>query len=363
MASDNFELSEEQSMILETVRKFAAEQLEPKALELDEHGTFVRDHFDGLAELGMLGIPLPEASGGAELGLVSFVVAMEQLGRACGSTARVVLSQTALCGVALEGHTDAEAISSGQKLGAFVGLDSGIAATDSGDGLTLSGVAPLVTAATEADLLVVAARTADGETVLACLDAAQAQCTAVPALGFRASAPGRVEFQGVTVPAANVLARGATADARLRGVHVAAAVGGAALAIGMADAARMGAAVHAGERIAFGKPLAKQQAVALKLVDSLRATLAARHLVYHAARLADAGREAAESASIAKLAAVDAAVCSADEAIQILGGFGYTVEYHAERYYRDAKTLEVFGHVTEELRNALVPSAMSVALL
>ena len=114
MATDNFQLSEEQSMILETVRKFAQDRVEPKALENDEHATFVRASFDGLAEMGMLGIPLSEASGGAEMGLLSFAVAVEELARVCGSSARLLLSQTALCGTALEGHEAAEAVAGGE---------------------------------------------------------------------------------------------------------------------------------------------------------------------------------------------------------------------------------------------------------
>lgn len=350
MAIHNLELSAEQDMILETVHKFAQDKIEPKTLDNDEHAVFVRDNFAGLAELGMLGIPLDEADGGAEMGLLSFAVVLEELGRTCGSTARLVLSQTALCGLALAGNAAAEDIATGEKLGAFVGLDSGITASEAGDKLTLSGKAPLVTAAVEADIIVVAAKTADGETVLCLVDAGSVARESVPALGFRASGSGRIGFDDVAV---ETLARGAAAEATLDRVHIAACIGGGAIAVGMAAASRAVAANHAGERIAFGKPLARQQAVALKLADSRRATEAARHLVYHAARLADAGMDARAAGNMAKLAAVEAALLSSDEAIQILGGYGFTVEYHAERHYRDAKTLEVFGGGSEALRNEL----------
>jgi butyryl-CoA dehydrogenase len=358
MEIDNFKLSEEQGMILETVRRFVQDQIEPKALEWDEHGTFVRESFDGLAELGMLGIPLPEASGGAEMGLLSFAVALEEIGRVCGSTARLLMSQTALCGMALEGHSGAEAIAMGESLGAFVGPDSGITVAQSGDGFVLDGASAMVTAATKADQFVVAARTAEGEAMLFVLPAASVKTQTVPALGFRASAPGRVVFEQVAADTDALIARGDAATSALDRVHVAACIGGAAIAVGMGDASRRHAAAHAGERIAFGKPLAKQQAVALKLADSLRATEAARHLVYHAARLADDGQNARTTANMARLAAIESTTAAADEAIQILGGYGFTVEYHVERFYRDVQTLQVFGGGNETIRNELAIAAL-----
>ena len=102
MEGHNFTLSEEQSMILDTVRKFVQDTVEPKALENDEERHFVRDNFDGLGELGILGLPLTEASGGAEMGMLSFAVALQEIGAGCGSTGRLVLSQTGLCGLALD---------------------------------------------------------------------------------------------------------------------------------------------------------------------------------------------------------------------------------------------------------------------
>ena len=138
METDNFQLSEEQAMILETVRKFAQDKLEPTALDNDEHAVFVRASFDELAELGMLGIPLSEDSGGADMGWLSLVVAIEELGRVCGSTARLLLSQTALCGLALEGSDVAEEVAGGEKLAAFVGPEVGISATVAGDGFVLN---------------------------------------------------------------------------------------------------------------------------------------------------------------------------------------------------------------------------------
>jgi len=354
METDNFQLSEEQAMILETVRKFAQDKLEPTALDNDEHAVFVRASFDELAELGMLGIPLSEDSGGADMGWLSLVVAIEELGRVCGSTARLLLSQTALCGLALEGSDVAEEVAGGEKLAAFVGPEVGISATVAGDGFVLNGCVELVTAALEADIFVVAARTSEAETVVCCLPAQTVVCEPSYPLGFRATAAGRVRLQDVAVSPEAIVVRGQDAEAVLQRVHQAACVAAGAMAVGMAEASIAAVSGHCSERIAFGKPLDRQQAVALKVSDCVQATTAARHLVYHAARLLDSGRDAGSAAAMAKLAGVQAAVQAGDEGIQALGGYGFVVEYHVERHYRDAMTLANLEGGMESLRMSVV---------
>jgi len=210
----------------------------------------------------------------------------------------------------------------------------------------------VVTAAGEAGSLVVAARTEDGAAMLFVIPADAARVEAVPALGFRACAPASVAFDGVTV--GGYVVRGAEADAAIRRAGDAACLGGAALGVGMASASIELARRHAEERIAFGKPLARQQAVRHKLVESRRRMATARALTWQAARAADAGADVTELALMARLSGVDAALHAADEAIQIHGGFGYTVEYHVERHYRDAKTLEVLEGGANAQRDALM---------
>ena len=354
MATDNFQLSEEQAMILDTVRKFAQEKVEPKALDNDEHSVFVRDNLDGLAELGMLGIPLSEDSGGAEMGWLSLVVALEELAKVCGSTARLLLSQTALCGLALEGNEVVEGVAGGDKLAAFVGPDSEIKASINGDGFVLDGCAEHVTAALEADIVVAAAKTMEGENILCCLPAESVGRESVTTLGFRATAPGRIRFEGVAVSVDALVARGSDADAALQRVQIAARISAGAIALGIAEAATAAASRYSKERIAFGKPLAQQQAVALKISDCISATVAARHMVYHAARLLDSDRDASAAAAMAKLAGVKAAIQAGDEGIQILGGYGFVVEYHVERHYRDGMTLANLEGGTESLRMNVV---------
>ncbi len=361
----NFALSEEQDMVRDTVQKLAKDQIEPVALEKDEHCQFVRESFDGLAELGLLAMSVSEENDGAGMGLMALAVATEELAKVCGSSARLLLSQAGLCAYGLDGSGMSEAaaalrdeIASGAKLAAYVGPELGIQVQDAGGSYQLSGQAAMVTAAMEADVFLVAASNEAGENFLFSLPADAVVRQACVALGFRATAPGSLDFSGVDssgikVAADTLLAQGDAAKAAFARSDLAACIAGGAMAVGMASACHDLSKAHAAERMAFGKALLKQQAVGLKLVDVRRRAQAARHQAYHAARLADQGQAAKAEAMMAKLNAVEAAVLAADEGVQILGGYGYTVEYHAERHYRDAKTLEVLDGGAESLRNQL----------
>lgn len=348
-------LTEEQTMIRDAVRKFAQDTVAPKALELDEHGQFVRMHFEALAELGVLGLPIAEDSGGAGMGMLAFALALEELGRACGSTARIVLSQAGQCALALEG-SDAGALEklvAGDRVGAYVGREFDVRARSDGDGFVLDGDAPLVTAAAVAEILVVAADLEGEGAALFCLQASSAQCQPVAALGFRAAAPGSVEFRSTPCPEQALVFRGDECQVALARVDLATWIGGAAIAVGSGLRAWELSRSYAGERVAFGKPLHAQQAVRHKLAESDRQLEAARQLVYHAARLVEAGEDSVRSAVRARLQAVQAAVLTADEGIQIHGGYGFTVEYHVERHYRDAMTLQVLDGGAESLLDQL----------
>jgi len=355
MLIHNFQLSDEQDMIRDTVSKFVQDTVSPNALEHDEHRRFVRHSFDGLAELGVLGLPISEACGGAELGMLSFVVALEGLSKACGSSARLLLTHTGFCGKALDGLDSDLArqlvgrVASGEVLAGFVGPEHTIRASRRDGGFTLNGSAGMVTAATEAGALIVVAALDDGTPLLFFVEPARARVEATPALGFRASAPGMVTFDGTVVADDGLLAHGDAAQAALARVELCAGVGGGAIAVGLAVGAVEASRRHAGERVAFGKTLDKQQAVVHKLVQSWRLAKAARHMVYHAARLMDAGESAGQDARMARFTALEAAALAGDDGVQIHGGYGYTVEYHVERMYRDAQTLTVMDVGIEAL--------------
>jgi alkylation response protein AidB-like acyl-CoA dehydrogenase len=339
----NLQLTEDQEMVVDTVRKLVADAVAPKVQELDEHRSFVREWFDGLAELGVYGLSLTEESGGADMGLVPYVAALEEIGAQSGSLARLWIGQMQAA-LALEaaGGGDIDDVAAGGKLAVYLGSEHGFCLSDG----KLTGAAELVPGGVEADVFVVAADDGDGRALVQ-VDASACQREALHSLGLNSAGCARVRCDAV---AATALGDAAAAIAR---AELAGFLGVAAAAVGGAHGAIAAAKKHAGERIAFGKPLLVQAAVQRKLVEAGRAASAARQLAWHAARLADLGQDAADAAIEARLAAVDAMVFASDEAIQIHGGFGYTVEYHVERHYRDAKTLEVLDGGSGKLRDRL----------
>lgn len=353
----NLQLTEDQDMIVDTIRKFVADVVAPSAQELDEHRTFVQDQFAGLAELGVFGLCVAEASGGVGMGLVPFVAALESIGAHSSSLARLWITQVqsalALDAATSDSHSR-EALGevvAGAKLFAFVGAEHGI----TWQGGKLAGAARFVSGGEGAQSFVVVA-SENGAPVLLLVDAGQCKRTALRALGLASAGCTAVGFDGL---AGKVIARGSDAVAAIARAELVAWLGVAATAVGAGYASIAAAKKHAGERIAFGKPLLVQEAVQRKLVECKRAVDAARQLAWHGARLHDLGEAATEFAMTARIAAVDAMVRAADEAIQVHGGFGYTVEYHVERHYRDGKTFEVLDGGSEALRNRLAVLALA----
>ncbi|MBL9076861.1 MAG: acyl-CoA/acyl-ACP dehydrogenase [Planctomycetes bacterium] len=342
----NLQLTEDQDIVVDTVRKFVADVVGPATLDADEHRQPVAQQFAALAELGVFGLLVAEANGGAGMGAVPFVAALESVGAANTSLARLWIEQ-AQCAAALEaaGGKDLDAIVGGANLAVFVGAEHGVRCANG----RLTGAAAIVPGGGAADRVLVAAR--DGETVvLAEVAGAAVRRSGLRALGLNSASCARVEFVDT---AATVLATGAGAAAAIARAEFVARIGTAAAAVGSGQASIAAAKKHAGERIAFGKPLLVQEAVQRKLVESRRQVDAARQLVFHAARTADLGLDSVEATLQARIAAVDAMVLAADEAIQIHGGFGYTVEYHVERHYRDGKMLEVLDGGAETMRDQL----------
>ena len=348
----NLQLTEDHEMIVDTVRKLVADVVTPKVQELDEHRGFAREWFDALSELGVYGLSISEEKGGAGMGLLPFVAALESIGEQSSSLARLWIGQMQ-AGLALEntGSDLLDDVAAGEKLVTFAGREHGFVVADG----KLTGKAVMVPAAMEADLVIVAATDGD-HPVLVAVEASDCQRSALRGLGLNSAACGAVACEGV---AAIPLASGDDASAAIDRAELVAWIGVAATAVGGAVGSIEAAKKHAGERIAFGKPLLVQQAVQRKLIECSRAVDAARHLAYHAARVSDLGECAKDAAMHARIAAVDAMVLAADESIQIHGGFGYTVEYHVERHYRDSKTLEVLDGGSDSLRDRLAAATFA----
>ncbi len=342
----NLQLTEDQDLIVDTVRKFVATAVAPTAQELDEHRAFARTGFDGFAELGLFGLVVGEAHGGAGMGFLPWVASLESIGAHSSALARLWIGQMQSA-LALEvaGGDGLDGIVAGSTLASFVGLEHGLRVANG----RLVGGAELVPAGNEAQAFVIAAM-ADGKPVLVTVAAAGLERTMLRCLGLASAGCARVVFDGAP---ATTVATGEVAGSAIARAQFAGWLGVAATAVGGGLACVAVSRKHAGERIAFGKPLLAQEAVVRKLVESRRQVDAARHLLWHAARLADLGQDGVEAALQARLAAVEAMINAADEAIQIHGGYGYVVEYHVERHYRDGKTLEVLDGGAEDLRNRL----------
>jgi alkylation response protein AidB-like acyl-CoA dehydrogenase len=344
----NLQLTEEQDLIVDTVRKFVAETVAPHALERDEHRELAQSEWLGLAELGLFGLTVPESHGGAGLGMLPLVAALESVGAHSSSLARLLVEQVqvAMAMAALETAPAALAqVLDGSCWAAFVGPEHGLLWRDG----KLHGTAELVVGGLSAACLLVVASD-QGQPVLLQVAASAVPREALRSLGLASAGPARLRFEGV---AAELLASGAAASKAIAAARRLAWLGVAAIACGGGAESVQAAKRHAGQRIAFGKPLLVQEAVLRKLVDSQRAVDAARQLTWHAARLVDLGQEAFAEILQARLLATEAMVAAADEAIQVHGGFGYTVEYHVERHYRDGKTLAVLDGGNERLLDQL----------
>lgn len=370
----NFELTEEQLMARSAVREFAQNEIAPVAREYDEAEKFPREQLAGLAELGLLGMIIPEEYGGAGFDTVSYALALEEIAQADSSVAVIVsVTNSVCCYPILSFGTEEQKqkylvpLAKGEKLGAFclsepqAGSDATnqkTKAVENGDSYILNGTKSWVTNGGEADVYLTMAAT--GETdgrreITAFLVEGAAEGLAVSSvehkMGQRASQTCEMSYTDVKVPKENRLGElGA-------GMRVAFSsldngrIGIAALSVGIAQAALDAAKNYAKDRTAFGKPIAEFQAVQHKLADMATAVEAARLLTLRAASMKDAGHKQTGSfASMAKLFASETANRVCAEAVQIHGGNGFSRHYAVEKYYRDARITTIYEGTSEMQR-------------
>lgn len=374
-------LTEEQQMLRDTVRDFANERLLPQAIEIDREARFPVETFHEMAELGLLGLPIPEQYEGAEVDALSATLVIEELARVCGSTALGVAAHTSLClwPIFTFGNEEQRArwvpdLASGRKLGAFgltepgAGSDAGgtrTTAVKDGDGWVLNGTKVFITNANFADTFVVTAvtdkakGTRGGITSFVLergMDGFSIHKGDVK-LGMRGSDWGELEFAECRVPDSHVLGEVGAGFQNFMQTLDGGRVGIGALALGLAEGAYARAKQYAKERVAFGKPIAEKQAVAFKLADMATQCAAARGLIERAALLKEAGQPYTTEAAMAKLFASEMAMRVTSDAIQIHGGYGYTSEYHVERMYRDAKLCTI-GEGTSEIQRIVISRAV-----
>jgi alkylation response protein AidB-like acyl-CoA dehydrogenase len=377
----DFELTPDQREIQALAREFARAEIEPHAAEWDREHRFPAELYPKLAELGLMGVCVPEEYGGAGADFVSYVLVLEELSRAdAGVGVTVAVHTSAVTLPILAFGTDEQRsrfvppLARGEVLGAFAlteagsGSDAGslrTTATPDGEGWTISGSKRFISTARFAGTFLFFARTdpaergAGGVSAFV-LDAEHVRVTRdEEKLGLNSSTTSDVTVEA-HVDADRLL------HEEGRGFHVAMAtldggrIGIGAQAVGIAQAAYDVALEYALERKQFGKRLGELQAIQHKLADMSTEIDAARLLVHRAAWLRQQGRPHSEEGAKAKLYASEMARRQTAEAIQILGGYGYTKEFPVERYYRDAKVTEIYEGTSEIQRLVIARSILGL---
>jgi alkylation response protein AidB-like acyl-CoA dehydrogenase len=370
----DFDLTSEQELIRETVRTFARERVEPVAAELDLTGTFPYELVAELAELGLMGLPIPEQYGGAGGDTVSYAIAVEELTRIDSSVAITVAAHTSLgtMPILLYGTEEQRErwlpdLASGRKLAAF-GLTEADAGSDAGATRTraelrdaswiVNGSKIFITnAGTDITWgVTITARTGDDEiSNLVVENGTTGYVVSAPMkkLGWRASDTRELSFEDCAVPEGNLLGERGAGFKQFLEILDGGRISVAAMGVGLAQGAYDLAFAYAQDRRQFGKPIASFQAIRFKLADMATEIEAGRALVYRAAWLKDQGRPFAREAAMAKLFTGELSHRVANAALQIHGGFGYMEETAVSRFYRDQKILEI-GEGTNEVQRMVI---------
>jgi alkylation response protein AidB-like acyl-CoA dehydrogenase len=358
-------LTTEQEDLRKLVAAFAQKEIAPKAAYYDRTEEFPRENLSKMAELGLLGLPIPEQYGGAAVDTVSYVAAIEEISKACASTGAIMAVHISagimpiyLFGSAEQQQKYIPDLASGQKIGAFALTEPGAGsdasrvmttAEEVGDSYVLNGSKCFITNGGQADTYSIFATVDKSKGVKGItgfiVEAGTPGFTIgkkEEKMGIRASSTTELIFQNCRIPKENLLGKVGEGFKIAMVVLDGARIGIGAQAVGIAQAAYEEALQYAKVREQFGKPIAAQQAVGFMLADMAIQIEAARHLVYHAAALKDAGRAYGKEAAMAKTFASDIAVKVALDAIQIMGGYGYSREYPAERLLRDAKITQIY---------------------
>jgi alkylation response protein AidB-like acyl-CoA dehydrogenase len=368
-----FQLSDEQLLIQKTAREFADQVIAPRARELDRTHTFPKEHLAKLAELGFMGIIIPEAYGGSGLGQVEQVLIMEEIQRACASTGVTVSVHNSLtAGPIIKFGTEDQKrrylprMARAEILGAYClsepdhGSDAGGLETSyrRQDGaFVLTGTKAWITNGEHADIFIVFA-TADKSKGPKAISAFLVE-RGFPGfsvgkreekLGIRASSTTQIHLEACAVPEANLLGKEGEGFKIAMDTLDGGRIGIATQAVGIAQACLDRSVKYSKERQQFGKPIAEFQAIQWKIANMAMEIDAARLLTYRAAALRGEGRPCTRESSMAKLFASETANRAAREAVQVHGGSGYVAEYDVERFYRDAKITEIYEGTSEVQR-------------
>ncbi len=378
----HFELNEEQRLWRDVVHDFVAKEVKPLARQVDETAAFNWDAVRKMGPVGLLGLNIPEAMGGAGVDAISAALAIEELGWGCGSTALAIAAHNGLgCAPvaqfgsqalqevylpqAASGEGDLAALALTEP-GAGSDLKGGVRtrARLEGDEWVIEGSKMWCTNASIADFIVTLVRTdpAGGSHSLSLIlvptDAPGLQIgPAEKKMGLKGSPTHAVAYDQVRVPRQNLLGEEGRGLQYTLAVLDGGRIGIGALALGLAQSAFEQALAYAQERSAFGRPISGHQAIQWMLADAATEIQAARFMVYHAAWLKGQGRPFTKEAAMAKLLATETAERVCRNAIQVHGGYGYSAEFPVELAYRDARLMTI-GEGTSEIQRLVIARSL-----
>ena len=379
-------LSEDELLLKNTVRDFADSEIAPRAAGYDESGEFPHDNFEGLANLGLLGLTIDEEYGGSGGTFRQIAIAVEEIARACAATSTSYIAHLSLCaqfihmwGTEGQKRQFLPKLASGEHIGAFAltepgsGSDAGAmrtTVTRSNGGYLMNGSKTFITNAPEAAVFVVMAshdlslRTRGINALILEGDSDGLSVNPLKGkMGMRASSIAEVVFDNCAVSEENRM--GGEGEGFRETMHVlnSSRISIAAQCVGIAQAAYEAAVSHVKQREAFGGKLAELQAIQWMIADMATQIDAARLLVMRVASMRDEGMPFVKEASMAKLFASRVAVEAADKSVQMHGGSGYLAPTPAERYYRDAKVTEIYEGTSEIQRLVIARSILRDGLV
>ena len=369
-------LTEEQRMLRKIAREFSEKEIKPVASENDKNHRFPKDIINKLGELGFMGMVVPEEYGGSGFDYLSYIIAVEEISRACASTGAIMsVNNSLVCDPIKtfgdEGQKKAylPALTSGKKLGCFMlsepeaGSDPASMSTTAvkkGKNYVLNGAKCWITNGAEADLAIVFASTdatKRSKGVSAFLVDMETPGITIgkleDKLGIKATSTAQIYFEDCKIAVSNML--GDEGDGFKIAMHTldGGRIGIAAQAVGIAQAALEDSVRYAKERTAFGRPISNFQGLQFMIADMATRVEASRLLTWRAAIMKESGGKYSKNSAMAKLYASETAMWVTTKAIQIHGGYGYTTDYSVERYFRDAKITEIYEGTSEIQRNVI----------
>ena len=358
-------LTEEQIMLRDMVRKLAQNEIAPRAAEIDRTHRFPRENIEKMAELGLMGVPIPEEYGGAGCDFLSYIITIEEISRACASTGVILAVHTSVgtfpilyFGTEEQKQKYVPKLASGEYIGAFAltepnagsdpaGLST--AAKLDGDHYIVNGNKIFISNGGEAEVYVTFVTTdkSKGHKGITCLLVDRdtpgfAIGKTEEKMGLHGDITTELVFDNARVPKENLLGKEGEGFKVAMSLLDGGRIGIGAQGLGIAQAALDVAKDYAKERVQFGKSIASFQAIQFMLADMATRVDCSRMLVYRAARLREMGLPYAKEASMAKMYSTDTAMEVTTNAVQILGGYGYCKEYPVERYMRDAKITQIY---------------------